>query len=35
MIDEWKVITSYVSYDHAGNPGKDGKGKNFLKTSKL
>jgi site-specific DNA-methyltransferase (adenine-specific) len=25
MIDEWKVITSYVGYDHAGNPGKDGK----------
>ena len=25
MIDEWKVITSYVGYDHAGNPDKDGK----------
>jgi len=25
MIDEWKVIVSYVGYDHAGNPGKDGK----------
>ncbi|MDD6738377.1 MAG: Eco57I restriction-modification methylase domain-containing protein, partial [Prevotella sp.] len=25
MIDKWKVITSYVGYDHAGNPGKDGK----------
>lgn len=25
MIDEWKVVTSYVGYDHAGNPGKDGK----------
>ncbi len=25
MIDEWKVITSYVGYDHAGNPGKDGR----------
>ena len=24
MIEEWKVITSYVGYDHAGNPGKDG-----------
>ncbi len=24
MIDKWKVITSYVCYDHAGNPGKDG-----------
>jgi len=25
MIDKWKVITSYVGYDHAGNPGPDGK----------
>jgi site-specific DNA-methyltransferase (adenine-specific) len=25
MIDDWKVITSYVGYDHAGNPGKDGR----------
>ena len=25
MIDKWKVITSYVGFDHAGNPGKDGK----------
>lgn len=25
MIDTWKVITSYVGYDHAGNPGKDGR----------
>jgi site-specific DNA-methyltransferase (adenine-specific) len=25
MIDRWKVITSYVGYDHAGNPGKDGR----------
>jgi type III restriction system endonuclease, putative len=25
LIDKWKVITSYVGYDHAGNPGKDGK----------
>lgn len=25
MIDKWKVITSYVGYDHAGNPGADGK----------
>ncbi len=24
MIDKWKVITSYVGHDHAGNPGKDG-----------
>ena len=25
MIDRWKVITSYVGYDHAGNPGSDGR----------
>ena len=25
MIDSWKVITSYVGYDHAGNPGSDGR----------
>lgn len=31
MIDKWKVITSYVGYDHAGNPGKDGKRKVFSK----
>jgi site-specific DNA-methyltransferase (adenine-specific) len=31
MIDQWKVITSYVAYDHAGNPGKDGKRKVFSK----
>jgi len=31
MIDNWKVITSYVGYDHAGNPGKDGKRKVFSK----
>lgn len=31
MIDHWKVITSYVGYDHAGNPGKDGKRKVFSK----
>jgi site-specific DNA-methyltransferase (adenine-specific) len=31
MIDEWKVITSYVGYDHAGNAGKDGKRKIFSK----
>ena len=31
MIDKWKVITSYVGYDHAGNPGKDGKRKVFNK----
>ncbi|MFN3950966.1 MAG: Eco57I restriction-modification methylase domain-containing protein [Thermaurantimonas sp.] len=31
MIDMWKVITSYVGYDHAGNPGRDGKRKVFSK----
>lgn len=31
MIASWKVITSYVGYDHAGNPGKDGKRKVFSK----
>ena len=31
MIDEWKAITSYVGYDHAGNPGKDGKRRVFSK----
>ena len=25
IIDRWKVITSYVGYDHAGNPGTDGR----------
>jgi site-specific DNA-methyltransferase (adenine-specific) len=25
IIDKWKVITSYVGYDHAGNPDQDGK----------
>ncbi|GAB4329640.1 MAG: Eco57I restriction-modification methylase domain-containing protein [Calditrichia bacterium] len=25
MIDKWKVITSKVSYDHAGKPDKEGK----------
>ena len=25
MIDKWKVITSRAAFDHAGNPGKDGK----------
>lgn len=29
LISKWKVITSYVGYDHAGNPGKDGKRKIF------
>ena len=31
MINKWKVITSYVGYDHAGNPGKDGKRKVFAR----
>ena len=31
MIDKWKVITSYAGYDHAGNPGKDGKRKVFAR----
>ncbi len=31
MIDCWKVITSYVGYDHAGNPGKDGRRRIFSK----
>lgn len=31
MIDDYKVITSYVGYDHAGNPGKDGRRKVFSK----
>ncbi len=31
MIDKWKVITSYVGYDHAGNPGTDGKRQVFSK----
>lgn len=31
MINDWKVITSYVGYDHAGSPGKDGKRKVFSK----
>ncbi len=31
MIDKWKVITSYVGYDHAGNPGKDGRRRVFSK----
>ena len=31
MIDKFKVITSYVGYDHAGNPDKDGKRKVFSK----
>lgn len=35
MIDKWKVITSYVGYDHAGNPGKDGRRKVFSKIDVL
>ncbi len=31
MIEQWKVITSYVGYDHAGNPGKDGSRRVFSK----
>ncbi len=31
IIEAWKVITSYVGYDHAGNPGRDGKRKVFSK----
>lgn len=31
IIDSWKVITSYVGYDHAGNPGKDGRRRVFSK----
>ena len=27
LIDKWKVIISYVSYDHAGQPDKEGKRK--------
>tara|TARA_R110002124_G_scaffold183401_4_gene350800 strand:+ start:23274 stop:24836 length:1563 start_codon:yes stop_codon:yes gene_type:complete len=35
IIDKWKVITSYVAYDHAGNPGKDGRRKVFSKINVL
>lgn len=35
MIDKWKVITSYVAYDHAGSPGKDGRRKVFSKIDVL
>lgn len=31
MVDKWKVITSYVGYDHAGNPSKDGRRRVFSK----
>jgi site-specific DNA-methyltransferase (adenine-specific) len=35
LIDKWKVITSYVAYDHAGNPGNDGRRKVFSKIATL
>ena len=35
IIDKWKVITSYVAFDHAGNPGKDGRRKVFSKIAIL
>lgn len=35
IVDKWKVITSYVAYDHAGNPGRDGRRKVFSKISIL
>lgn len=31
MIPKFKVLTSYVAYDHGGNPGKDGTRKVFSK----
>lgn len=31
LIDKWKVITSYASVDHGGQPGSDGKRKVFSK----
>lgn len=34
-IDKWKVIASYVAYDHAGSPGKDGRRKVFSKIDVL
>lgn len=35
IIDKYKVVTSYVGYDHAGNPGKDGKRRVFSKIAIL
>lgn len=35
MIAKWKVVTSYVSTDHGGQPGKDGKLKVFGKIAIL
>lgn len=31
VVDKWKVVASYVAYDHAGSPGKDGRRKVFSK----
>lgn len=31
MISQYKVLTSYVAFDHGGNPGKDGTRKVFSK----
>lgn len=31
MIEKYKVLTSYVAFDHGGNPGKDGTRKVFSK----
>lgn len=31
LIDKWKVVTSKVSYDHAGQPDKEGKRRVFSK----
>jgi site-specific DNA-methyltransferase (adenine-specific) len=31
IVEKWKVATSYVAYDHAGSPGKDGRRKVFSK----
>ncbi|MBC7569841.1 MAG: Eco57I restriction-modification methylase domain-containing protein [Spirosoma sp.] len=31
IVDKWKVITSYASFDHGGQPGSDGKRKVFSK----
>lgn len=35
MIDKWKVITARTGYDHAGNPGKDGRRRIFSKIDVL
>lgn len=31
LVSKYKVLTSYVAYDHGGNPGKDGKRRVFSK----